>query len=127
MAPKLIYDDDCHYCTWATEFAVKRSDIKPVPLSAVQSGESSLTEEERDRLHEGYEECAQLITDEAVYSCGAATEQSFVRAGVLPEGYVSTLRQYAGYVGLREALYHFMSNHRDLWSKVFYREPPVQQ
>lgn len=127
MAPKLIYDDDCHYCTWAATFAVKRSNIEPVPLSRVQSGESDLTEEERSRLHDGYEECAQLITDDAVYSCGAATEESFVRAGVLPEDLVATLRQYGGYVGLREAVYHFMSNHRDVWSKVLHRDPPIQQ
>lgn len=126
MPPKLVYDDDCHYCTWAATFAVKRSDIEPVRLSAVQDGTSSLTDEERARLHDGYEECAQLITDDAVYSCGAATEQAFVYAGVLPADRVETLRQYAGYIGLREAVYHFMSNHRDTFAKVLHRDPPIQ-
>lgn len=126
MAPRLVYDDDCRYCTWAATFAVKRSDIEPVRLSAVRNGTSSLTEADRARLHDGYEECAQLITEDAVYSCGAATEQAFVRAGVLPEASVESWRSYAGYIGLREALYHFMSNHRDTLAKVLSRTPPIR-
>lgn len=127
MPPRLIYDDDCHYCTWAATFAVRRSDIEPVRLSHVEAGESTLTDTERSRLHDGYEECAQLITDDAVYSCGAAIEQALVHADVLPARHIEPLRRYAGYIGLREAIYHFMSNHRALWSKVLHRDPPIQR
>jgi predicted DCC family thiol-disulfide oxidoreductase YuxK len=127
MVPKLVYDDDCHFCTWSATFAVKRSDIQPVRLSKVQAGESRLTEDERERLPDGYEECAQLITDDAVYSCGAATEESLVIAGTLPADLVDFLRQFDDYERLREAVYHVTSNNRDVISNVISRDPPVSQ
>jgi len=127
MVPKLVYDDDCHFCTWSATYAVKRSDIQPVRLSEVQAGRSRLSDEERERLPDGYEECAQLITEDAVYSCGEATEQSLVIAGTLPAELVDFLRQFEDYERLREAVYHFTSNHRDIISKVISRDPPVSQ
>lgn len=127
MAPKLVYDDDCYFCTWSATFAVRRSDIQPVRLSEVQAGQSRLSDEERDRLPDGYEECAQLITEDAVYSCGAATEQSLVIAGTLPGGLIGFLRQFEEYERLREAVYHLASDNRDILSNVISREPPVSQ
>lgn len=127
MIPKLVYDDDCHFCTWSATFAVRRSDIQPVRLSRVKDGQSRLSDDERARLPDGYEECAQLITEDAVYSCGAATEQSLVLAGVLPSELVDSLRQFESYERLRETLYHLMSNNRDLLSNVINRDPPVSQ
>lgn len=127
MVPKLVYDDDCHFCTWSATYAVKRSDIQPVRLSEVQEGRSPLSDEERERLPDGYEECAQLITADAVYSCGKATEQSLVIAGTLPADLVDFLRQFEDYERLREAVYHFTSNHRDVISNVISRDPPVSQ
>ena len=127
MIPKLIYDDDCHFCTWSATFTVRRSNIQPVRLSRVQEGKSRLSDDERDRLPDGYEKCAQLITEDAVYSCGAATEQSLVIAGVLPEKLVEFLRQFEDYERLREAVYHFTSDHRDIISNIVGRDPPVSQ
>jgi predicted DCC family thiol-disulfide oxidoreductase YuxK len=127
MAPKLVYDDDCRFCTWSATFAVRRSDVQPVRLSRVEDGRSRLDEDERARLPEGYEECAQLVTEDAVYSCGAATEQSLVLAGALPAGLVAFLRRFDAYARLREATYHFASDHRDVLAKVISREPPVSQ
>jgi predicted DCC family thiol-disulfide oxidoreductase YuxK len=127
MVPKLVYDDDCHFCTWSATYAVKRSDIQPVRLSEVQEGRSRLSDEERERLPDGYEECAQLITEDAVYSCGAATEESLVIAETLPAEMVNFLRQFEDYERLREAVYHFTSNHRDVISNVISRDPPVSQ
>ena len=127
MIPKLVYDDDCHFCTWSATFAVRRSNIQPVRLSRVQEGTSRLSDDERDRLPDGYEECAQLVTEDAVYSCGAATEQSLVIAGVLPETLVDFLRQFEDYERLREAVYHFASDHRDILSNVISRDPPVSE
>ena len=126
MSAKLVYDDDCHFCTWSATFAVRRSDIEPVALSDVEAGTSRLTAEERARLPDDYPDCAQLVTDDAVYSCGAATEQSLVRAGVLPAELVDFLGQFDDYVRIREELYHVMSNHRDVWATVFHRDPPVR-
>jgi predicted DCC family thiol-disulfide oxidoreductase YuxK len=127
MPPKLVYDDDCRFCTWSATYAVKRSDVQPVRLSRVQNGESRLSDEERERLPDGYEECAQLITDDAVYSCGAATGQSLVLAGTLPKELVHFLRQFEDYERLREGVYHFLSDNRDVVANVVSREPPVSQ
>ena len=127
MIPKLVYDDDCHFCTWSATFAVRRSNIQPVRLSRVQEGKSRLSDDERDRLPDGYEKCAQLITEDAVYSCGAATEQSLVIAGVRSEKLIEFLRQFEDYERLREAVYHFTSDHRNIISNVISRDPPVSQ
>ena len=125
MVPKLVYDDDCRFCTWSATFAIRRSDVQPVRLSRVRSGESRLDDGERARLPEGYEECAQLITEDAVYSCGAAMEESLVIAGVLPESLVDFLRQFEDYERVREATYHLISNNRDLIAPVIGMDPPV--
>lgn len=127
MVPKLVYDDTCQFCTWSATYVVRRSDIQPVRLSDVQEGESPLTDEERKRLPDGYEECAQLITEDAIYSCGAATEQSLVIAGTLPSGLVDFLRNFEDYERLREMVYHLASNNRDIISNVISRDPPVSQ
>lgn len=122
-----MYDDTCHFCTWSATFAIRRSDIQPVRLSRVQDGRSRLSDVERDRLPDGYEECAQLITEDAVYSCGSATEQSLVIAGILPELLVGFLRRFDGYERLRETVYHLASDNRDIVSKVISRDPPVSK
>ena len=66
---------------------------RTVRLSRVKDddADSRLTDEERERLPEGYDECAQLLTDDAEYSCGAATEQALVHAGVLPSELVDAV------------------------------------
>jgi predicted DCC family thiol-disulfide oxidoreductase YuxK len=127
MVPKLVYDDECKFCTWSATYSVRRSDIQPVRLSAVQRGESRLTDQERRRLPEGYEDCAQLLTDDAVYSCGEAVEQSLVIAGTLPAEIASFLREFEDYEWLRERLYHLVSSNRDVVSIVIHRDPPVSK
>lgn len=127
MVPKLVYDDTCRFCTWSAVFAVRRSDVQPVRLSNVRSGESRLSDEERERLPEDYEECAQLITGDVVYSCGAATEQSLVLAGTLPQELVDVLNRYEGYEALRERAYHLLSNNRGKIAPLIGLEPPVSK
>ncbi len=123
--PKLVYDDDCYFCTWSATFAVRRGDIQPIRLSEVQEGQSRLSDSEHDHLPDDYEECAQLITENAVYSCGAATEESLVIAGVLPRRPIEFLRRFEAYRRVREKLYHTFSNNRDIVSNVLSRDPPV--
>ncbi|MFC7154719.1 DCC1-like thiol-disulfide oxidoreductase family protein [Halomarina halobia] len=127
MIPKLVYDDDCRFCTWSATFAVRRGDVIPVRLSRVERGESRLSDEERERLPEGFEECAQLLTDDAVFSCGAAVERSLVIAGLLPAGVVDVLNRFGAYERLREAVYHLASDQRDRLSNVIGADPPVSQ
>ncbi|WP_049923474.1 DCC1-like thiol-disulfide oxidoreductase family protein [Halopiger djelfimassiliensis] len=123
--PKLVYDDDCHFCTWSATFAVRRGNIQPIRLSEVQEGHSRLGDFERAHLPDDFEECAQLITENAVYSCGAATEESLVIAGVLPRRLIEFLRRFKTYGWLREKTYHTLSNNRDIVSNVLSRDPPV--
>lgn len=125
MVAKLIYDDDCRVCTWAATFAVRRSDIQPIRLSRVQNNESQLTDEEHARLPDGYEACAQLVAEDAVYSCGSATEQSLVLAGTAPASLVGFLRRFETYAQLRETVYHLISDNRDIVAHVISRNPPV--
>ncbi|MFC6942294.1 DCC1-like thiol-disulfide oxidoreductase family protein [Salinirubellus sp. GCM10025818] len=127
MVPKLVYDDTCHFCTWSAVFAVRRSDVQPVRLSNVQAGESRLDDEERERLPEDYGECAQLITEDAVYSCGAATEQSLVLTDTLPSELVAVLRQFDAYETVREKGYHLVSNNRGKIAPLIGMEPPVSK
>lgn len=126
-APKLVYDDGCRFCTWATVFVARRSDVRPVPLSRVESGESLLSDAERARLPDDYAECAQLLTGDAVYSCGAAMERSFVLAGVLPAEAADFLDRFEDYVRLREAVYHCVSDNRDVMSTLVSRDPPARK
>lgn len=127
MPPKLIYDDKCMFCTWAATFAVRRSDIVPVRLSQVDDGRSRLTDEERDRLSEGYEESAHLVTDDAMYSGGTAMEQLLLLAGALPESVVNLLRRFETYERAREAIYRRISNNRASLANVLSKEPPVTE
>lgn len=127
MTAKLIYDDDCRVCTWLATFTVRRGDIQPVRLSRVQNNESRLTYDERTRLPDDYAECAQLVAEDAVYSCGSATEQSLVLAGTLPAYLVGFLRRFEAYTRLREKLYLFLSDHRNIAAHIISREPPVSQ
>lgn len=56
-------------------FAVHRSGIQLIRLLEVQEGRLRLSDFEQEHLPDNYEECAQLITENAVYSCGAAAEE----------------------------------------------------
>jgi predicted DCC family thiol-disulfide oxidoreductase YuxK len=116
----LVYDDDCGFCSWVAAFVAERSEMGIVGFSA-------LTDEERERLPEDYEECVHLLTDDAVYSCGAATEMALERAGVLPGELRTFLNQFADYGPVRERLYREAADRRDLWGLVFASDPPARR
>jgi hypothetical protein len=61
--PRVVYDDVCGFCTWCAEFAARHGDVEPV-------GFSELSADQLARLPDDYEDCAHLLTDDAVYSCG---------------------------------------------------------
>lgn len=105
----LVYDDDCGFCTWWANYFGSRTTLELV-------GFSELTDEQRDRLPDDYEECAHLLTDDAVYSCGEAVEQAFVVADVPPgsKDIVRFLRQFEDYERLRERAYREVADRREL-------------
>lgn len=112
-----VYDDDCGFCTWWAEFFAERTDLETV-------GFGELTDDQIERLPDDYESCAHLLTDEEVYSCGAAIEQAFVRADLPPgsEELVRFLGQFEDYERLRESLYREFADRRALWGQFLSKD-----
>ncbi|MFU8869664.1 DCC1-like thiol-disulfide oxidoreductase family protein [Natronococcus sp.] len=120
--PTLVFDDDCGFCTWWAEFFDDRTDVRVV-------GFTGLTPELRERLPEDYEECSHLVTDDAVYSCGASLEEGLARvddAGVVRET-VGFLRNFEDYERLREGGYRRVADNRDFWGQYLSKTPPVRR
>ncbi|MFC6939471.1 DCC1-like thiol-disulfide oxidoreductase family protein [Salinirubellus sp. GCM10025818] len=116
----LVYDDDCGFCSWVASFVARRTEMGIV-------GFSELTDEEREPLPADYEECVHLVTEDAVYSCGEATERALERAGVLPREARTFLNQFADYGPLRERLYREAADRRDVWGLLVSAEPPTRR
>jgi len=122
--PTLVYDDDCGFCTWWADFFAERSDIPLVGFSELGD-----YPELRDRLPEDYEECSHLVTDDAVYSCGASIEEALLRSDTVGPlaGPIDFLRHFTDYNRLREQVYRFVAGYRDLWGKVLSKTPPARR
>lgn len=120
--PQLVYDDDCGFCTWCAAWAVRHGEFDPV-------GFAELTAEQRARLPTDYEECAHLLTDDAVYSCGEATEEVLARIDEIPipPELFDFLGGFADYERRREDAYRWVANRRDQWGKVVSADPPVRR
>jgi len=122
MEPTCIYDDDCGFCTWWADQIADRTDLRLV-------GFSELTPALRERLPDDYENCAHLVTDDAVYSCGAAVEEAAVRA--VDEGVarpiVDFLRQFEDYERRRERAYRWVADRRDKFGLVVSKTPPARR
>ncbi|WP_460919588.1 DCC1-like thiol-disulfide oxidoreductase family protein [Salinarchaeum chitinilyticum] len=119
--PTLVFDDDCGFCTYWVELVAERSDLAIV-------GFSELSGELREQLPEDYEECAHLLADGEIYSCGAAMEEAFLRAEMGgPLADVARFgRGFEEYDRLREAAYRWVADNRDLLGKVVSRPPPAR-
>ncbi|MFC7176493.1 DCC1-like thiol-disulfide oxidoreductase family protein [Halosegnis marinus] len=123
MPETFVYDDECGFCTWCAQQLVDHSDLDVV-------GFSDLTDAERERLPEDWEEGAHLVTDDRVYSFGEAIEQAFARSEVAPPGTDDTvgfLRQFADYNRLREKLYREAADRRDVWGHFVRQDDPVRR
>ena len=118
--PRLVYDDDCGFCTWCVERALDWGNFEPV-------GFSELSPDQRARLPEEYENSAHLLTDEAVYSAGEAVEQTVVRLYPELEPLVDELRAFESYRELREGLYRWGADRRGWWGKIVRACPPARQ
>ncbi|MFC7082445.1 DCC1-like thiol-disulfide oxidoreductase family protein [Halorussus caseinilyticus] len=118
----LVFDDDCGFCTWWADFFANRSNFRVV-------GFTELTDEERGRLPDDYEECAHLLTDDEVYSCGESLEQAFVRSAVGEDfrPVVRFLRNFEDYEHLREALYREIADRRGDLGVVVSKTPPARE
>jgi predicted DCC family thiol-disulfide oxidoreductase YuxK len=116
----LVYDDECGFCTWWADFFAKRSDFRIV-------GFSDLSDDERERLPDDYEECSHLLADGEVYSCGESLEQALVRSnlGESARPLVRFLRNFGDYNHFRETVYRQVANHRGDLGSVMSKTPPA--
>lgn len=116
--PRLVYDDRCGFCTWAATFALRRGDFEPV-------GFSELTPDQLARLPDDYRNAAHLLTDDAVYSAGEATEQVLARCYPRLRPMFDALHTIPGYPWLRERCYRVLAANRGLLGRIWRRQPPA--
>ncbi|WP_458208506.1 thiol-disulfide oxidoreductase DCC family protein [Haladaptatus sp. NG-SE-30] len=111
-----MYDDDCGFCTWSAEYADAHGDFELV-------GFSELTPDQRARLPADFEQCVHLLTDDRVYSCGAATEEVISRLDSPEHVAVELFRLLPDgtRARIREPLYRWVADHRAWWGKVVSR------
>lgn len=119
MPTRLVYDDDCGFCSWWAALVADRG--------VTVRGFSALTDEDRERLPDDFRACAHFVTDDTVYSCGEAVERALVGAGILPGEPVSFLRQFADYEHLRDACYNWVAANRDKLGAFVSAEPPGER
>ncbi|MFB6091120.1 MAG: DCC1-like thiol-disulfide oxidoreductase family protein [Halobellus sp.] len=122
MTAAFVYDDDCGFCTWWAELFAARTDLRIV-------GFAELDPELEGRLPDDYEACSHLVTDETVYSCGAAIEEALLRTdpGSLVRPAVEALRQFEDYRQLRERAYRWGADNRALLGKLVSSPPPARR
>jgi predicted DCC family thiol-disulfide oxidoreductase YuxK len=116
----IVYDDDCGFCTWCAKWAVRHGSLDAI-------GFANLTPDQRGRLPDDFESCVHLLTDNNVYSCGAATEQALRRIYPTLQGVFGALQAIPGYTNLRERLYRWVADHRELLGTYISAEPPVER
>lgn len=112
--PRLVYDDDCGFCRWCAEYADAKGAFELV-------GFSELTPDQRARLPDGYTDCVHLLTDDAVFSCGEAVEETLARMGSAERTAVRLFRLLPGHERLYEPLYRAISARRGLFGRFLRR------
>jgi predicted DCC family thiol-disulfide oxidoreductase YuxK len=118
--PRVVFDDECGFCTWCARFTARHGDVELV-------GFEELTPDQLARLPDDYETCTHLLTDDAVYSCGEAVERALAYDFPLLAPVFPVLRQVPGYEWLRERLYRWGANNRVLLGKIARDDPPAKQ
>ncbi|MFB6136315.1 MAG: thiol-disulfide oxidoreductase DCC family protein [Halobacteriaceae archaeon] len=109
--PRLVYDDDCGFCTRGVRFFARHGDFELVGFSA-------LSPDQRARLPTEYERCMHLLTDDAVYSCGRAAEECLARLDGVPATLFVLARAVPGYERLRDGAYRYVADHRSLLGRL---------
>ena len=109
--PILVYDDGCSFCTRIARAVERRADVSIV-------GFSELEPAHLDRLPSAFRDCAHLVTEDAVYSCGEAVERAIAEIEGVPAAGISLLRVLPGYVPARERGYQFVAAHRGTFGRL---------
>jgi predicted DCC family thiol-disulfide oxidoreductase YuxK len=118
--PRRVYDDQCGFCTWSVELALRHGEFEAV-------GFSELAPDERARLPETYEGCMHLLTRDAAYSCGAAAERVVELTVPATRPLFSLLRRVPGYARLRDGLYRWIGDRRAIWGRYRSASPPASR
>lgn len=108
--PRLVYDGGCGFCQWCAEYADARGVFELVEFD-------ELTPDQRARLPADYANCVHLLTDDAVFSCGAAVEEVLARLGSPERTAVRLFRLLPDREPLRESLYRTVADHRALFGR----------
>lgn len=111
---RLVYDDECGFCTRSALFVARHADLELVPFSEVD-------EELAGRLPAEWHTCAHLLVDGTVYSCGEAMERAYELTGQPFAGVPPYLRRVPGYDRVREAGYRLVADNRPLVSRLMRR------
>ncbi|MDZ7701018.1 MAG: DUF393 domain-containing protein [Halobacteriales archaeon] len=119
---RLVYDDDCGFCTWAACWVVEHgADVDLLAFSA-------LSPADRERLPPDWERCAHLLTDGGRYSCGEAMTRAYERTDLPLAGWLPTLRRVPGFPVVRELGYRVVADNRDWFGRhVGSRRPPTEE
>ncbi|ESP87435.1 DCC1-like thiol-disulfide oxidoreductase family protein [Candidatus Halobonum tyrrellensis] len=120
--PTFVYDDDCGFCTWWAETFDRRTDLRVV-------GYTDLGPALRARLPDDYRDCSHLVTDDAVYSCGASVERALLRteAGSHARPVADRLDRLGAYRTARERGYRWVADRRSLWGELLSQTPPARR
>ncbi|MDH5018648.1 thiol-disulfide oxidoreductase DCC family protein [Halobacterium rubrum] len=118
--PRLVFDDDCGFCTWCANFAARHGDVELV-------GFTELSPDQVARLPDDYEDCAHLLTDDAVYSCGAAIERTLEHDFPELRPVFAALGAVPGYAVVRERLYRWGADNRVTLGKLARDDPPARE
>lgn len=118
--PRLVFDDECGFCTWCANFAARHGDVELV-------GFHELSPDQLARLPDDYERSAHLLTDDAVYSAGEAIERTLVVDFPELEPVFDALGAIPGYEPLRERLYRWGADNRVLLGRIVRDDPPAKQ
>lgn len=119
-APRLVYDDACGFCTWAARRLARRGGVTLV-------GFTELSPDQRARLPADYERCAHLLTDDAVYSCGAAMTAALAATGGVAGRAVAALETVPGLPQVRDRVYRWAADNRDLLGRIVRVTPPAER
>jgi predicted DCC family thiol-disulfide oxidoreductase YuxK len=109
--PRLVYDDDCGFCKWCIRWFLRFGEFDPVGFEA-------LSPDQKARLPDDYDRCMHLLTDDAVYSCGEALEQSLARCGRVGGAIISVCQHIPGWDTIRERGYRWVADRRAVWGRV---------
>jgi predicted DCC family thiol-disulfide oxidoreductase YuxK len=117
---RLVYDDDCGFCTYAALWVVERgADVELVAFS-------ELSNADRERLPPDWERCAHLLTEEGRFSCGASMTRAYERTDGPFARWLPYLRRVPGFAVVRELAYRVVAANRDWFGRhVGTRTPPT--